>query len=280
MDSNQASSDAKASLDELENKGLLATAGVVVPEMAAAAVAAAAAAGVGGGNTMENHGGGQQGAASMQAMARSQYQQALQDSGAGGATPGNMTPTTAGHGGMGSGSSGSSQPPMIQLPSMSMPSLMYQLSHHHPSTLHHAGIPQMSVLKQNGQQNGQQQGQQQSQQDDMNGGTSGLTNGGVGLPMLSATSSSQGIQAIQLNEGEHINSHGQLIGRSGKPLRNTKRAAQNRNAQKAFRQRREKYIKDLETKAKHYDELTQELLELKRENDELKLRLTELEKLA
>lgn len=58
--------------------------------------------------------------------------------------------------------------------------------------------------------------------------------------------------------GERINERGQLVGKSGKLLRNTKRAAQNRCAQKAFRIRREKYIRDLEEKAKRFDQILQE----------------------
>lgn len=65
------------------------------------------------------------------------------------------------------------------------------------------------------------------------------------------------------NNGEKYNENGELIGKTGKPLRNTKRAAQNRSAQKAFRQRREKYIKALEEKARQYDNLLRENLELK-----------------
>lgn len=65
------------------------------------------------------------------------------------------------------------------------------------------------------------------------------------------------------NNGEKYNQNGELIGRTGKPLRNTKRAAQNRSAQKAFRQRREKYIKALEEKARLYDDLLRENMELK-----------------
>lgn len=65
------------------------------------------------------------------------------------------------------------------------------------------------------------------------------------------------------NNGERYNANGELIGKTGKPLRNTKRAAQNRSAQKAFRQRREKYIKALEEKAKQYDSLLKENMELK-----------------
>lgn len=79
------------------------------------------------------------------------------------------------------------------------------------------------------------------------------------------------------NDGEHVNSHGQLIGKSGKPLRNTKRAAQNRNAQKAFRQRRERYIKDLEVKAKEFDRLDAQLAAVQQENESLKRYVLELE---
>lgn len=73
------------------------------------------------------------------------------------------------------------------------------------------------------------------------------------------------------NEGERYNNKGQLIGKSGKLLRDTKRAAQNRYAQKAFRLRREKYIKDLEEKAKRYDEIIEE-------NDRLKKMVELLER--
>lgn len=77
------------------------------------------------------------------------------------------------------------------------------------------------------------------------------------------------------NEGERYNNDGQLIGRTGKPLRNTKRAAQNRSAQKAFRQRREKYIKNLEEKSKLFDGLMKENSELKKMIESLKSKLKE-----
>lgn len=77
---------------------------------------------------------------------------------------------------------------------------------------------------------------------------------------------------VSQNEGEAISESGQLIGKSGKSLRNTKRAAQNRNAQKAFRQRKERYIKDLEAKAKNFDQI---LIE----NKSLKLEIFELRKI-
>ncbi|CAI4051283.1 hypothetical protein SKDZ_15G1810 [Saccharomyces kudriavzevii ZP591] len=77
------------------------------------------------------------------------------------------------------------------------------------------------------------------------------------------------------NEGERYNNDGQLIGKTGKLLRNTKRAAQNRSAQKAFRKRREKYIKDLEEKSNLFDELVKENSELKNMIKSLKSKLKE-----
>lgn len=74
------------------------------------------------------------------------------------------------------------------------------------------------------------------------------------------------------NVGERYNDKGELIGRSGKILRDTKRAAQNRCAQKAFRIRREKYIKNLEIKSKEFDGIVSE-------NNRLKLKIQELENL-
>lgn len=53
-------------------------------------------------------------------------------------------------------------------------------------------------------------------------------------------------------------------------LRDSKRAVQNRNAQKAFRQRKEKYVRLLENKARKYDELLQENVMLRREINNLK----------
>lgn len=46
----------------------------------------------------------------------------------------------------------------------------------------------------------------------------------------------------------------------------TKRAAQNRNAQKAFRQRRDKYVKELEATAAQVAELHKTIEELRQEN--------------
>ncbi|CEP17223.1 hypothetical protein [Parasitella parasitica] len=57
----------------------------------------------------------------------------------------------------------------------------------------------------------------------------------------------------------------------------SKRAAQNRAAQKAFRQRREQYIKDLEIKAKEMEDWQEEMDKLRRENGELRQRVATLE---
>lgn len=57
----------------------------------------------------------------------------------------------------------------------------------------------------------------------------------------------------------------------------SKRAAQNRAAQKAFRQRREQYIKDLEIKAKEMEDWQEEMDNLKKENAELRERVLTLE---
>lgn len=51
-----------------------------------------------------------------------------------------------------------------------------------------------------------------------------------------------------------------------RPVSNTRRAAQNRSAQKAFRQRKERYIKDLEAQAAEVPGLKQTIEDLKAEN--------------
>lgn len=60
------------------------------------------------------------------------------------------------------------------------------------------------------------------------------------------------------------------LSRNGRPLSGTKRAAQNRMAQRAFRQRKEIYIKDLEERAKEVDALKQTIENLKEENTQLR----------
>lgn len=58
--------------------------------------------------------------------------------------------------------------------------------------------------------------------------------------------------------------------RGNRPVSNTKRAAQNRSAQKAFRQRKEKYIKDLEAQAAEVNQLKQTIEELRADNLQLR----------
>lgn len=58
--------------------------------------------------------------------------------------------------------------------------------------------------------------------------------------------------------------------RPSRPVSGTKRAAQNRSAQKAFRQRKEKYIKDLEQQAAEVNTLKQTIEELRAENLQLR----------
>ena len=63
-----------------------------------------------------------------------------------------------------------------------------------------------------------------------------------------------------------------------RPVIPSKRAAQNRAAQRAFRQRKERYIKDLEKKAKLMDEWKLELDQLRSQNRELRENTMRLEK--
>jgi hypothetical protein len=58
----------------------------------------------------------------------------------------------------------------------------------------------------------------------------------------------------------------------------SKRAAQNRAAQRAFRQRKERYVKDLEKKTKLMDEWKLELDQLRQQNKELRENTMRLEK--
>lgn len=58
--------------------------------------------------------------------------------------------------------------------------------------------------------------------------------------------------------------------RGRKVLSGTRRAAQNRNAQKAFRQRRDKYVKDLEATAAQVPDLKKTVEKLELENSHLR----------
>ncbi|KAI9299513.1 hypothetical protein BJ944DRAFT_145376, partial [Cunninghamella echinulata] len=57
----------------------------------------------------------------------------------------------------------------------------------------------------------------------------------------------------------------------------SKRAAQNRAAQKAFRQRRDQYVKDLEKKVKEMDDWKQDIEMIKDENKQLKQLVQQLQ---
>lgn len=57
---------------------------------------------------------------------------------------------------------------------------------------------------------------------------------------------------------------------AGRPLTNTKRAEQNRQAQRAFRQRKELYIKDLETKVNELKQSKDTIDALRQENIQLR----------
>ncbi|KAK9466032.1 hypothetical protein V1512DRAFT_264584 [Lipomyces arxii] len=59
-------------------------------------------------------------------------------------------------------------------------------------------------------------------------------------------------------------------GKNGRPLATTKRAAQNRAAQRAFRQRKECYIKDLETKVVEIKNMKEIIDGLRQENLQLR----------
>lgn len=59
-----------------------------------------------------------------------------------------------------------------------------------------------------------------------------------------------------------------LLARNGRPLNKSKRAAQNRAAQRAFRARRDEYVRQTEEKAKLTDEAVETAKKLKRRLDE------------
>lgn len=58
--------------------------------------------------------------------------------------------------------------------------------------------------------------------------------------------------------------------RRARPLSQSKRAQQNRAAQRAFRQRKELYIKDLETKVQELKQVKETMEQLRSENQELR----------
>jgi hypothetical protein len=58
--------------------------------------------------------------------------------------------------------------------------------------------------------------------------------------------------------------------KASRRVSNTKRAAQNRSAQRAFRQRKDKYVKELESRAAEVEHLKQTIEELRHDNLQLR----------
>ncbi|OWB79358.1 transcription factor activity, sequence-specific DNA binding protein [[Candida] boidinii] len=76
---------------------------------------------------------------------------------------------------------------------------------------------------------------------------------------------------LSINEhGTPVDEKGLPLIHNGKALTNTKRAAQNRAAQRAFRQRRDQYVKDLEVKVTQVKYLEETIEALKTENMQLR----------
>lgn len=73
-----------------------------------------------------------------------------------------------------------------------------------------------------------------------------------------------------ISHSQVVASQAMEINRQGRPLTNTKRAQQNRQAQRAFRQRKELYIKDLEAKVNELKESKEAIEVLRRENVQLR----------
>lgn len=94
------------------------------------------------------------------------------------------------------------------------------------------------------------------------------------LPPTQEDSVSPPAQALDYDHPKYNNNNTKGGNRAVIP---SKRAAQNRAAQKAFRQRREQYIKDLEVKAKEMEDWQEEMDNLKKENAELRERVLTLE---
>lgn len=73
-----------------------------------------------------------------------------------------------------------------------------------------------------------------------------------------------------VHQSQAVSSQPMEMHRPGRPLTNTKRAQQNRQAQRAFRQRKELYIKDLEAKVNELKESKEAIEVLRRENVQLR----------
>lgn len=141
------------------------------------------------------------------------------------------------------------------------------LNPHSPSAnLSHPLIPPMPLAI--------SQGQSQSLAPDGSSSTAGGSGSSTRLQMPSMAlvsmpmSSMPSLVATLLQSPENPNdptsdSH---PGNNKRPLSTTRRAAQNRSAQKAFRQRKERYIKDLEAQATEVRALKQTIEDLRAEN--------------
>ncbi|CAG8651444.1 4324_t:CDS:2, partial [Gigaspora rosea] len=90
----------------------------------------------------------------------------------------------------------------------------------------------------------------------------------ISLPAQSPLSSfgNQPVQHVDISSNVANMSTGRNQNRT---LTNSKRAAQNRAAQRAFRQRKDRYIKDLEAKAKSLDSMKKQFEALLKEKDEM-----------
>lgn len=71
--------------------------------------------------------------------------------------------------------------------------------------------------------------------------------------MHQAEGGQQGNESQQEGDSTTV-TEGDMLTRHGRPLSNTKRAAQNRAAQRAFRERRDQHVKEIEAKARQVDE--------------------------
>ncbi|KAK9477674.1 hypothetical protein V1514DRAFT_333124 [Lipomyces japonicus] len=93
---------------------------------------------------------------------------------------------------------------------------------------------------------------------------------GVGNPeSVAAAAAAAAAAANGAINGSGIPPVGDLA-KNGRPLSSSKRAAQNRAAQRAFRQRKECYIKDLETKVLELKQSKEAIDSLRQENVQLR----------
>ncbi|KAJ2390123.1 hypothetical protein GGI23_005686, partial [Coemansia sp. RSA 2559] len=100
-------------------------------------------------------------------------------------------------------------------------------------------------------------------------------------PIASQCVSADGQQSTISSEadfGKDDNTHpsGGESGTRRRNINSSKRAAQNRAAQRAFRLRRERYVAGLEEKARSYDRLEAAYMEMQRENFQLRSRLNKI----